>query len=88
MAKRSALGRGLGALISDIGDINEKKVQDFNYEIKIANIETNPFQPRTQFNEEALFELAKSIEEIGIIQPITVRKIRYGAYQLIYRKQN
>jgi len=83
MAKKSALGRGLGALISDVDSIKEKRVQDFNYEIKIEEIETNPFQPRTQFNEEALLELAQSIDEIGIIQPITVRKIGAGAYQLI-----
>jgi ParB family chromosome partitioning protein len=51
--------------------------------IKIKNIETNPFQPRTNFEEIALQELADSIAQHGIIQPITVRKLGYDQYQLI-----
>ncbi|HRN43040.1 MAG TPA: ParB/RepB/Spo0J family partition protein, partial [Vicingus sp.] len=49
----------------------------------ISNIEANPFQPRTQFEKEALLELADSIKELGIIQPVTVRKLGYDKYQLI-----
>ena len=51
--------------------------------ILIENIEANPFQPRTQFEKDALVELANSIKELGIIQPITVRKLGYGKFQLI-----
>jgi len=51
--------------------------------ILISNIEANPFQPRTQFEKEALLELADSIKELGIIQPVTVRKLGYDKYQLI-----
>lgn len=51
--------------------------------IAIAQIEANPFQPRTQFEKEALLELSESIKEHGIIQPVTVRKLGYDKYQLI-----
>lgn len=52
-------------------------------EVKIKNIEANPFQPRTHFEEEELNELAQSIKELGIIQPVTLRKLGYDKYQLI-----
>ncbi len=78
-AKKSALGRGLGALIEDA---NLKPEASIN-EIDIELIEANPYQPRTQFDEATMGELARSIKELGIIQPITVRKIRLGKYQLI-----
>jgi len=82
MAKRNALGRGLGALIDDAGQ--EKIVTaDAVNEIDINKIEANPFQPRSIFNEDALEELAKSIKELGIIQPITVRTIDGNKFQLI-----
>lgn len=82
-AKRKALGKGLGALISDAGNnINEVR-SSANDEINIKYIETNPFQPRTVFDEDALNELAQSIKELGIIQPITVRKVDDKRYQLI-----
>ncbi len=52
-------------------------------ELAIEQIEVNPFQPRTQFNEDSLKELAGSIQELGIIQPITVRKMGFNAFQLV-----
>ena len=77
--KRSVLGRGLGALM---GDANLKPEASIN-DIEISLIETNPFQPRMHLDQEALEELASSIRQIGIIQPITVRKISDKKYQLI-----
>ncbi len=83
MAKKSALGRGLGALIkqseTEIAD-NRANATD---NIDIGQIEVNPFQPRTNFDREALEELAASIKQLGIIQPITVREIDGGKYQII-----
>lgn len=82
--KRNALGKGLGALIEDAGNIRNEGPRDSSInEIEIKYIETNPFQPRTEFDEEALNELAESIKTIGIIQPITVRKVAENKYQLI-----
>ncbi len=88
--KRNVLGRGLSALLenakTDITNTkleNEGKVVGAIANIEISNIEANPFQPRTNFEEEALNELASSIKEHGIIQPITVRKLGYDKYQLI-----
>ncbi len=80
MVKRNALGRGLGALIDDA-----EKMQPGSgiNEIEISNIEVNPFQPRTNFDEESINELAASIREIGLIQPITLRKISQDKYQII-----
>ncbi len=78
--KRNVLGRGLGALIDDA----EKMQQSAGInEIEISAIEANPFQPRTKFDEEALKELATSIAEIGLIQPITLRKVADNKYQII-----
>jgi ParB family chromosome partitioning protein len=82
MAKRNALGKGLGALIEDAGNENQQQVDAVN-EVEISKIEVNPYQPRTNFNEEALNELASSIKEIGVIQPITLRKINENKFQLI-----
>ncbi len=81
MARRNALGRGLGALIDD-ADNDTEHGSSIN-EIPIESIEANPFQPRTKFDETALNELAASIKEIGIIQPITLRKIDDNKYQII-----
>jgi ParB family chromosome partitioning protein len=88
--KKNALGRGLSALLENANtDItsnqleNEGKVVGAVANIEISKIETNPFQPRTTFEETALNELAGSIKEHGIIQPITVRKLGYDKYQLI-----
>lgn len=86
--KRSGLGRGLGALLED----NEQKetlsgsgatIKGAIGEISIDKIEVNPFQPRTDFNKEALNELADSIKVQGIIQPITVRALNENEFQLI-----
>ncbi len=84
-----ALGRGLGALIEEAApqqpraevELRPTK-SDLVSEIEVEKIQTNPFQPRTTFDEEALQELASSIRELGIIQPLTVRRID-GGYQLI-----
>jgi len=83
MAKTSALGRGLGALIDDADNINKSTTKEFTNEISISKIEANPFQPRNIFKEEALLELAQSIEKLGVIQPITLRKLENSHYQLI-----
>ena len=82
MAKRNALGKGLGALIEDASNENKYHVDAVN-EINLENIEVNPYQPRTSFNEEGLNDLASSIKEIGVIQPITVRQINESKFQLI-----
>jgi ParB family transcriptional regulator, chromosome partitioning protein len=85
MTKKSVLGRGLGALIEE-AEPNEVLVEKSitgGTDIDINLIDTNPFQPRTTFDEEALGELASSIKEIGVIQPITVREMGNGRFQLI-----
>ncbi len=89
--KRNALGRGLSALLENAKtDIThntklegEGKIVGATSNLEITSIETNPFQPRTNFEEDALNELAASIKEHGIIQPVTVRKLGYDKYQLI-----
>ena len=88
--KKQALGRGLSALLKDpsndiksIDDKDADKVVGSIIELDLDAIEINPFQPRTQFNEESLEELAKSIKELGVIQPITVRKLDFNKFQLI-----
>ena len=86
---KRALGRGLDAILqSPETDITSKDISgDFVAgaiaEIDINLIQTNPFQPRTEFDETALRELADSIKEQGVIQPVTVRKLGYNKYQLI-----
>ncbi len=83
--KRQALGRGLSALLDDSGSqtpSNESKIGNV-VELIIDQIEVNPFQPRTNFNQEAIGDLAKSIKALGIIQPITVRETESGTFQLI-----
>ncbi len=95
--KRNVLGRGLSALLNDDSvnsvltsnkEVSAKpEVNDMNLssisEIKLKEIEVNPFQPRTEFDEQALLELADSIKLQGLIQPITVRRVNAHAYQLI-----
>ncbi|MEI6020974.1 MAG: ParB/RepB/Spo0J family partition protein [Bacteroidota bacterium] len=88
--KKPALGRGLSALLenakTDIttrnNGVNAPVVNSVSF-ISIKNIETNPFQPRTNFEENALTDLSESIKIHGIIQPLTVRKLGYDHYQLI-----
>ncbi len=96
MSKKKALGRGLSALLSDTPEDDKLEV-DVNVtpsstatrthenlnEIPLDEIETNPFQPRQYFDQQALSELADSIKVHGIIQPITVRKLADHQYQLI-----
>lgn len=96
--KRNALGRGLGALLNDSDFVNgtvAKKAAATDKHlpeteglksvnaVKISEIEVNPFQPRTEFDEQALQELADSISVQGLIQPVTVRKMGPRSYQLI-----
>ena len=88
--KKQALGRGLSALLKDpendiksVNDKNADKVVGNIIELEIDVIEINPFQPRSNFNEDSLRELASSIKELGVIQPITVRKLDFNKYQLI-----
>ncbi len=88
--KKQALGRGLSALLKDpsnditsASDKNADKVVGSIVELELGTIEVNPFQPRTSFNEEQLRELASSIKELGVIQPITVRKMDFNKYQLV-----
>ncbi|PHS09471.1 MAG: chromosome partitioning protein ParB [Kordia sp.] len=88
--KKRALGRGLSALLKDpeqdiksASDTNADKVVGNIIDLDIDAIGVNPFQPRTTFKEEALQELATSIKELGIIQPITVRKTGVNEFQLI-----
>lgn len=76
-----ALGRGLDALIST-EDVRTEGSSTIN-EVEISLIDRNPNQPRREFDEEALQELADSIAEIGIIQPITLRALENGRYQII-----
>lgn len=84
--KKGGLGRGLSSLLAgaDKIDSNRPEVSPRGMaEIEIDSIEVNPYQPRTQFDADALAELAESIKVQGIIQPITVRQLESGRYQLI-----
>ncbi|MFT4803843.1 MAG: ParB family chromosome partitioning protein [Psychroserpens sp.] len=88
--KKQALGRGLSALLKDPSN-DIQSAQDKNadtiigniVELDLGTIDLNPFQPRTNFNEETLRELASSIKELGVIQPITVRKLEFNKFQLV-----
>lgn len=88
--KRTGLGKGLSALLENPAtDITTKKNDEKEStvgqiaELQLSQIDTNPFQPRTNFEAEALQELSDSIKEMGLIQPITVRKLGYDKYELI-----
>ena len=88
--KKQALGRGLSALLKDsinditsISDNNENQGIGTIIDLDLKLIEMNPFQPRSRFNEESLRELASSISELGVIQPITVRKLEFNKFQLV-----
>ena len=87
--KKQALGRGLSALLQETPNINSAsdknadKVVGNIIELELGLIEMNPYQPRTYFDEEALRELASSIRELGVIQPITVRKLEGNKFQLV-----
>ena len=87
--RKQALGRGLSALLQDTPNINSAtdknadKLVGSIVEIGLDLIDVNPFQPRTYFDEEALRELGSSIRELGVIQPITVRKLDGNKFQLV-----
>jgi len=91
MAKKRALGKGLSALLESAStditssqhSINRGQTVGAIASLMISQIETNPFNPRTHFEEEALKDLSDSIKEHGIIQPLTVRKLGRDKYQLI-----
>ena len=90
VSKKNALGKGLSALLenakTDITSSNDHQKSDVVgsiTRIKISSISPNPFQPRLDFDKEPLVELANSIKEHGIIQPITVRKIGRNEFQII-----
>lgn len=84
MPKKTGLGRGLNALIdnSPAPETRTEYTSSIN-EVNVDFIEANPFQPRTNFDEDALNELAASIKQLGIIQPITLRKVSPNKYQII-----
>lgn len=85
--KKQALGRGLSALLKETDnaatDKNADAIVGNIIELELSSIEVNPFQPRTYFDEDALTELANSIKELGVIQPITVRKLAGDKFQLV-----
>lgn len=88
--RKKVLGRGLSALLNDtdndIESVVEKNTENIIgniIDLPLENINNNPFQPRTHFNEETLKELSVSIKELGVIQPITVRKIKGNQYELV-----
>ena len=88
--KKQVLGRGLSALLKDpsndiksVDDKNADQVVGSIVALELHTIEMNPFQPRSSFNEESLRELASSIKELGVIQPITVRKLGFNKFQLV-----
>jgi len=92
LKKKDALGKGIRALLSDIDDdtevlrisaTDEDSIINTVPKIRLEQIEVNPFQPRADFNQQALEELSSSIKIHGVIQPITVRKISDKKYQLI-----
>jgi len=88
--QKKVLGRGLSALLNN-DDHNIESIEDHNSELIIGSIvdlpiekiSNNPFQPRTHFNEESIKELSTSIKQLGVIQPVTVRKIKGNKYQLV-----
>lgn len=90
-AKKRALGKGLGALLDNSGAEVQPRYdieKDLNAVGTIANIpldllESNPYQPRTNFDQQALEELAQSIQQQGVIQPVTIRKGENGKFQII-----
>ena len=88
--QKQVLGRGLSALLNDpkneiesITNMNSNLVIGKIVDLPLDKIDTNPFQPRTHFNEESLNELSISIRELGVIQPVTVRKLEKDNFQLV-----
>lgn len=86
MAKKSALGKGLSALLQDAAEEVKPRAgvsSASREELRLSDIRPNPNQPRTVFDDEALQELAASIKSIGIVQPITVREVEGGKYEIV-----
>ena len=83
MAKKPALGRGLSSLLGGSAEEIKTSGSSIFDTLPISSIEPNPDQPRTNFDEEALDDLAESIKQLGVIQPMTVRKISDDKYQII-----
>lgn len=88
--KKQSLGRGLSSILEDpntdinsIKDTNADKLIGNIIDLPVDQIQVNPFQPRSNFEEESIQELAESINELGIIQPITVRKKGFKSYEII-----
>ena len=87
--KNNRLGRGLSALLKDeptvksATDLGAQKLVGNIIEIELDKITANPWQPRTNFDKRNLEELVESIQTLGVIQPITVRKKDDGTYELI-----
>lgn len=83
-AKNTGLGRGLSAIFeSEKVAVPEKQTVSLMEEIAVSNIQPNPTQPRTRFDEDALGELADSIKTLGVIQPVTLKKEAGGKYTII-----
>ena len=88
--QKKVLGRGLSALLNNddlsiesVGDKNAELIIGSIVDLPVEKITSNPFQPRTHFNEESIKELSTSIKQLGVIQPVTVRKIKGNKYQLV-----
>ncbi len=81
--RKQAMGRGLSALLPSNDEATIKNLVGTIVKLELDLIEVNPYQPRTQFNEDALNELAASIKELGVIQPITVRKLETNKFQIV-----
>lgn len=85
MAKRKSLGKGINALFPDAVNLEEEieKSGERVTEIPIDELRPNPYQPRREFNQQALEELSKSIEKNGVLQPIIVRKSKVKGYEIV-----
>ena len=81
VVRKGGLGKGLGALIPAEGGPGDAEA--ILTEVPLAAIEENPYQPRTAFDEESLVALAASIREMGVLQPVLLRQVGDGRYQLI-----
>ena len=84
--KRTVLGRGLSSILNDSSNESSKISEKLNpnySKISLKKISVNPNQPRTNFNDEILNELIQSIKSVGLIQPITVRKLGRDQFQII-----
>ena len=86
--QNKGLGRGLEALLSNAAETGIRHEQTSSpltsiKEIELSQIVPNPFQPRSEFDRQKLQELSDSIHQMGVIQPITVKKISVGRYQII-----